>query len=68
MNEQNISVKVVKPFLDGSEFADVGAVISTTEDRARQLEQNGLVSRDTSEPEKAAPVHANKKARDPKNK
>lgn len=59
-----IKVTVVKPFLNGASMVDAGDEITVVEDRARDLERNGLITREI----KKAPDHANKKAPEPKNK
>ncbi|USE78912.1 hypothetical protein [Cupriavidus gilardii] len=71
MND-SIKVKTLKGFNNLGGYVGRNREITVTEHRARDLERNGLVTREvqkTAEPQtKAAPVPANKKAAEPKNK
>ncbi|HEY4529378.1 MAG TPA: hypothetical protein VIG97_03465 [Luteimonas sp.] len=60
----NVKVTTLKGFNNGDEYAPRNTVITVTEQRARELERNGLVTRE----EKRAPEPKNKKAPEPKNK
>lgn len=68
----SIKVKTLKGFNNLGQYVGRNREITVPEHRARDLERNGLVTRDVrgpTEPQtKAAPAPANKKAPEPKNK
>ncbi|ARP89819.1 hypothetical protein CAL14_05550 [Bordetella genomosp. 9] len=61
---EDVKVITVKGFLNGGQYVRRGQIITVPELRARELEGNGLVARET----KKAPDAANKMAKEPQNK
>lgn len=59
-----VKVTTLKGFDNQGQYVGRGRVIKVAELRARELERNGLVTRE----EKKAPEPQNKKAPEPKNK
>ena len=60
----NVKVTTVKGFINQGQYVRRGQEISVPESRARDLERNGLITREA----KAAPEPKNKKAAEPRNK
>lgn len=63
---ENITVRTLKGFNNGGTYARRGSEITVSELRARELERNGLITRELAA--KAAPEPQNKKAPEPRNK
>lgn len=59
-----VKVTTLKGFNDGGQYVRRNSEISVSESRARDLERNGLVTREA----KKAAEPSNKKAPEPKNK
>lgn len=59
-----VKVTTLKGFNDGPDYVPRNKVLTVTESRARDLERNGLVTREA----KKASEPSNKKAPEPKNK
>lgn len=59
-----VKVRTLKGFNDGHRYVRRGTELEVSETRARELERNGLVTREA----KKAAEPANKKAPEPKNK
>lgn len=64
MSDEKVKVTTLKGFNNEGAYAARNTVISVSEQRARELERNGLITRDA----KRAAEPLNKKAPEPKNK
>lgn len=62
---EKLKVTTLKGFHNGGQYVGRNREIEVTETRARDLERNGLITREVV---KAAPRPKNKKAAEPKNK